>query len=92
MSKKRKRLERLMNGSLRTDVTFDEIDTILRSEGFNVTNVEGSHNKYEHPIYKDIWIIIVRPHGGKTNLHRNKIKRIREMLNDLKDREGDKNE
>jgi predicted RNA binding protein YcfA (HicA-like mRNA interferase family) len=58
MSKKGKLLKRFLAVPIRSDLTFNELKTLLTSLGFEIQEGKGSRVKFFHPEKK----IIIRTH------------------------------
>lgn len=65
MTKSEKR-ERSIRQSMR-NVRFDDLDLLLRSYDF-LPAQKGSHVTYEHAMYDDQRVTIVKPHGGTAHV------------------------
>jgi len=55
------------------NITFEEVDTLLRGEGWEVVNIVGSHFLYNKQGQK---LIVVKPHGPRKTLHPKGVKKI----------------
>lgn len=65
MTKSEKR-ERAIRQSIR-NVRFDDLDLLLRSYDF-VPAQRGSHVTYQHLIYADQRVTVVKPHGSLSQV------------------------
>jgi hypothetical protein len=65
MTKSEKR-ERSIRRNIR-NVRFDDLDLLLRSYDF-LPSQSGSHVTYEHAVYDDQRVTVVKPHGGTTQV------------------------
>ena len=77
MSKREKLLERLKNNQ--NDVTFAQIETLLRQENFVLERISGSH----HVFKKKSTIFVVPVHKNKVKSVY--VKRVIELIEELRD-------
>lgn len=76
MTRREKLIERMRKspGSVR----FSELEALLRQEGFVLFNARGSHRLYHHTDGR--FVVIVRPHGGRTHCHPLDVRKLLEVL------------
>ncbi|MCL4253243.1 MAG: type II toxin-antitoxin system HicA family toxin [Anaerolineae bacterium] len=79
MTKKEKLLRRLRNNP--TDVSFQDLETLLFRFGFQFIRANGSHHLYEYE-QKDIWRQVIIPvHGRKIKSVY--VKKVIEIIDEL---------
>lgn len=81
MSKKEKLLNRFLETPPRSDLTFDDLESLLGKMGFSKIDGSGSAVKFYHQ-EKDVLINLHRPHPGnelKTYL----VKQIQQKLKEV---------
>jgi predicted RNA binding protein YcfA (HicA-like mRNA interferase family) len=76
MTRSDKLVDKMRNspGSIR----FEQVEGLLRAEGFVLFNQRGSHCTYHRSDSKVL--TVVRPHGGHKTCHPQDIRRLLEVL------------
>jgi predicted RNA binding protein YcfA (HicA-like mRNA interferase family) len=59
-------------------IRFEQVDALLRYEGFVLFNKRGSHRTYHH--FDGRMITVVVPHGKRKTCHPDDIRRLLEVL------------
>lgn len=77
MRARNKLLRRLREAS--RNITFEEVDTLLKSEGWRVVNITGSHFLYDKKGRK---LVVVKPHGSHKTLHPKGVKKILKAISE----------
>ena len=80
----REKLLRRMQQAPRS-ITFEEVDNLLKSEGWRVVNVAGSHFLYDKQGHK---LLVVKPHGSHKTLHPKGVKKILKAIEEAWGSEG----
>ena len=76
MARRDKMIERMHNSP--GNIRFEQVDSLLRYQGFVLFNHRGSHRTYHHTDGR--LITIVRPHGKRNTCHPSDIRRLLEVL------------
>jgi predicted RNA binding protein YcfA (HicA-like mRNA interferase family) len=76
MTRKDKLRQRMQQSP--SSIRFEEVEALLRSEGFVLFNQRGSHQTWHHMDGR--LLTIVRPHGGRKTCHPADIKRLIKVL------------
>jgi len=76
MSRREKLLEKMRKtpGSIR----FNEVDALLRYEGFVLFNKRGSHRTYHHADGRVLTIVV--PHGNRKACHPADVRKVLKVL------------
>lgn len=76
MTRREKLIDKMRDrpGSIR----FNEVEALLRYEGFVLFNQRGSHGAYHRA--DGCVLTIVKPHGGHKTCHRSDIRRLLRIL------------
>lgn len=76
MSRRLKLLEKMRRSPGK--IRFEQVDSLLRCEGFVLFNKRGSHRTYHHADGRLITIVV--PHGSHTTCHPEDIRKLLEIL------------
>ena len=76
MSRREKLIAKMRSSSW--NIRFNEVDALLRHEGFVLFNQRGSHRTYHRADGRLVTIIV--PHGGRNTCHPADIRRLLEVL------------
>lgn len=74
---RREKLIAKMRSSPR-NIRFQEVDALLRHEGFVLFNQRGSHRTYHRADGRLLTLVV--PHGGRNACHPADIRRLLEVL------------
>lgn len=68
-------------------ITMNDLLSALKTMGFIVESINGSHYKFSHPACPEVVIPVVpKPHGGKKEVKRGYIRNIQESIIEINDR------
>jgi predicted RNA binding protein YcfA (HicA-like mRNA interferase family) len=72
--------EKLVEKMHRTpgSIRFEQVDSLLRHEGFVLFNKRGSHRTYHHADGRLVTVVV--PHGKRKTCHPNDFRRLLEVL------------
>ncbi len=76
MSRREKLIEKMRSSP--RNIRFNEVDALLRYEGFVLFNQRGSHRTYHHADGRLITIVV--PHGRRKTCSPSDIKKLLEVL------------
>ena len=76
MSQREKLIAKMRNSS--QSIRFQEVDSLLRHEGFVLFNQRGSHRTYHRADGRLLTVVV--PHGGRNTCHPADIRRLLEIL------------
>jgi len=76
MSRRDKLIEKMRRNP--GNILFEEIESLLRYEGFVLFNQRGSHCTFHRSDGKVL--TVVRPHGGRKTCHPKDISKLLEVL------------
>lgn len=76
MSRRLKLLAKMRTTS--GNIRFEQVDSVLRHEGFILFNKRGSHRTYHHGDGRLITIVV--PHGKHKTCHPDDIRKLLEVL------------
>jgi predicted RNA binding protein YcfA (HicA-like mRNA interferase family) len=62
------------------NIRFEEVDGLLRRQGFEVGQPEGGSSHYTYRREDGINITVVKPHGNKKTVHPKAIRQILGLL------------
>lgn len=81
MARREKLIEKMKNSPAK--VRFDEVDALLKYNGFVLFNQRGSHCTYHRE--DDRVLTIVKPHGKRKTCHPSDIRKLLKALGDEND-------
>ena len=76
MSRRQKLIDKMRE--LSSNIRFQEVDALLKYEGFVLFNQRGSHCTYHRADGRVL--TLVKPHGGRKTCHPADIRRLLEAL------------
>ena len=76
MSRRQKLIDKMRE--LSSNIRFQEVDALLKYEGFVLFNQRGSHRTYHRADGRVL--TLVKPHGGRKTCHPADIRRLLEAL------------
>lgn len=87
--KKEKLKERVLSVPPKRDISFQELDSFLKSYHFVLCRFgDNAHPLYIHEKYKDLIIGFGKPHGKQTGIKISYLINVRKVIEILDEREG----
>ena len=86
-----KRISRIMQRPIRSDIAFDDVVNVLQHMGFEIINIDGSHYIFRNKKYREIELrSIPKPHGNNKYVKPPYIKLIQNAITayERKENEG----